>query len=179
MMSDEEDSSPGFSLDIFASLDASIGALSLEMKRANNAAARARALLPRQIALFQQSTSATAVDLLSMGGPQNGRKWEIRLLNTYSVTSAGFVAMATTVTTWYVGQKVIGNAPGILPINMARWQSPSVPAQEDFSGDTITVLPGELLMAGLTGIPAAPTQIMCIAVIDDMPLYVGSVDVAT
>jgi hypothetical protein len=177
-MSDNNDETdPNPFLDLAASFSLSLSGLGGEMKRLNDhydaQQQRARAALPRNLPLIQQSTSATTVDLLDFGGPQAGRQWEIRLLGVVSATSAGFVAMAATFTTWYVGQKMTGNAPGILPIAQARWQFPTVPAFNDFSGDSLKVLPNEHLLAGLTGIPAAPTQIMCIAVINDLPLYTG------
>jgi hypothetical protein len=60
-------------------------------------------------------------------------------------------------------------------LSLIRWQHQSIPSRDEFSGDQIQVLPNEHLLAGLTGIPAAPTQIMCIAVIDDLPLFIGRV----
>ena len=180
-MSDDDDETGGLgiSLEMLTSLSLSLSGLSTEVKRLNDRNSRRLEALPRNIALIQQSTSATAVDLLDFGAPAPGRQWEVRILGVISATGAGFIAMATTFSTWYVGQKMTGNAPGILPLSGVRWQFPSVPNFKDLSGDVMKVLPAEHLYAGLTGIPAAPTQIMGIAVVNDVPLYAGrpSVDV--
>jgi hypothetical protein len=62
-----------------------------------------------------------------------------------------------------------GAAAGMLPSGMARWQFPSIPAFKDFS-DLIRVVPGERLLAGLTGVPAS-SFIALTAIVQDMPLF--------
>lgn len=164
-------------VDFLASLNVSLGGIQAGIKKLNGhndlEDARALANLPRQIPLYQESINATNTDFLDLGGPQAGRQWEVRLLIAISATVAGFVAMATTPVTWYVGQKIAGNAPGILPMAMVRWQFSSIPNFKDLSGDQLKVLPNEHLMVGLTGIPAAPTQIICMATVNDLPLFAG------
>lgn len=177
----DEDEHLGPFAELFGSFNLSLNSLTDELRRGrvqrDRDEQRSLENLPRQIALYQQSTYATGsvatTDLLDFGSPVAGRQWEIRLLAVISALSTGFVTMGTTVTTWYTGQKMSGAATGILPLGFVRWQFPSVPNFNEFSGDQFKVLPQEHLYAGLTGIPAAPTSIMAIAVVNDLPLYVG------
>jgi|SRR5882672_188866 len=175
---DDTDAGPGISLDIAGAIGFSLSGIQDALDRLNGRAdeddRRAMVNLPRQIPLFAQAThavgDAATTDLLDFGAPVAGRCWEVRLLLAFSST---FVVMATTTAAWYVGQKMAGYAAGILPPNMLRWIFTSLPGSEEFSGDQIKVLPRENLMMGLTGIPAAPTQISGLAIVDDMPLYTG------
>jgi len=176
----DDDTESGGLLDLFAQFSLSLDGLQTELTRMNDyndaRDVAARRNLPRQLPLMFESVSAAAADVLDFGGPQAGRKWEARMLGVFSVTSAGvFVPMATTVSTWYVGQKAGALAPGVFNPLQLRWQRPSVPFFDDFTADQIQVLPRENLLLGLTGIPAAPTQIYGLAIINDMPLYVGRV----
>lgn len=167
--------------DMFAQFSLSLSGLQTELVRMNDyndaRDAAGRRGLPRQLPIVRESVSATAVDLLDFGGPVAGRKWEIRILGVYSVRSdtGVYVAMATTPNTWFVGAKAGAIAAGINNPMQLRWQRPSVPFFDDFSGDQLQILPNENLYLGLTGIPAAPTQIYGLAIINDMPLYTGRV----
>ena len=165
-----DDDTSGF-LDLAADFRLSISGLTTELRKMNDREQSRLGSQPRQLPLYKQSTNATATDVLDLGGPQGGRQWEIRLLGVIASGPAGFVAMATTIVTFWIGQPILGNAAGVLPMGMARWQFASVPNFENFSGDQIKVLPNEHLMASLTGIPAAPTQINVLGVINDLPLY--------
>jgi len=179
---DTDDGNSGQSLfDMFAAFSLSLSSLNGELKRLNDyneeqlRQANARRSLPRQLSLVLESVSATNVDILDFGGPQPGRKWEVRGIGIISATAAGFVTMATCVSTWYEGIRMTGNAAGILPLSQARWQLPSVPGNQKFGADEFQIVPQNHLIVGLTGIPAAPTQIYCIALINDLPLYTGRV----
>lgn len=173
----------GFFADMFAGFSLGLSGLTDEVKKLNSHNERqtiaGRRNLPRQIPIVRESVSATTIDLLEFGdGPQPGRKWEIRILGVYSVRSdtGVYVTMATTVGTWFVGQKAGSLTAAILNPLQIRWQFASVPAFNDYSGDQLQVLPGEKLYLGLTGIPAAPTQIYGLAIVDDMPNFVGGVE---
>src|SRR5215831_7925667 len=93
---DVDDSEPGGGLlDIFAQFNLSLTTLNGEIKRLNDhneEMANGRRNLPRQLPLVLESVSATNTDILDFGGPQPGRKWEIRGLGILSATGAGFVA---------------------------------------------------------------------------------------
>jgi hypothetical protein len=176
---------PKFFADMFAGFSLGISGLTDEVKRLNgfndDQVAASRRNLPRQIPLIQEAVNGNPATILDFGSPSAGRKWEIRILGAVAVTSGaggGFVTMATCVQTWYIGPKmqgIVGMPPGVSnPMNI-RWQFPSIPNFDNYSGDQIQVLPNEELQLGLTGIPVNPTQIYGIAVVNDMPLYAGRV----
>jgi hypothetical protein len=48
-----------------------------------------------------------------------------------------------------------GPAAGMLPSTMVVWQFASLPNFQSFTSDVIHINPGEHLIAGITGIPAA------------------------
>ena len=172
---DTEDDVSTSLFELIAGIGFSIGGLTDEIKKLNNhndvEAAVTRRNLPRQIVLVQQSTNTNPTYFLTFGGPQAGRKWEARIISAVQGPSTGFATLATTISTWYVGKRATGNFAGALPLSIIRWQFTSVPGFKDFSADQFQVNPNEELMVGLTGVPAPPTSISCIAVINDLPLF--------
>lgn len=179
---DVDDSTPGW-LEAFLQFGVSVDGLTKQVTRMNDTNdardVAARRNLPRQIPLIQELVNGNPAGVIKFGSPQAGRKWEVRVLGVVSLTSGsggGFVVMANTVGTWYVGPDltgIVGSAAGTGNAMAIRWQFASVPSFKDFSADQIAVLPNEQLILGLTAVPANPTQIYGIAVVDDLPLYVG------
>lgn len=154
-------------LDLFGKLSIGINSLTAEMADARKREQRRLAHLPVNISLDRQSLPGAAVtDIQDFGGPQPGREWVVRLL----LAIAAPIAANATVVTWYVGQVMPGPAAGQLPASMAQWQFASVPSFQNFTSDVIHIKPGEHLIAGLTGIPAA-SAIFLGASIDDQLLY--------
>ncbi len=170
---DAEADSPGL-FDLFAKFNLSIDRLGNQIAKqiANEQARLAR--LPIYIPLSKMSSPGAAVtDVQDFGGPQPGRVWVVRLLTAL----ASPLAANTAVVTWYVGQVMPGPAAGMLPATMGVWQFASVPNFQNFTSDVIKVLPGEHLIAGLTGVPAASNIALKVA-INDQPLSAQSHAVA-
>lgn len=159
---------------LFAKFDLSINSLTRQVARANQLEQQRLAALPNYLPIARMSSpGAAVVDFQDFQGPQPGRIWVVRLLAAVAQPLAANAALVT----WYVGQNMPGPAAGMMPSTMARWQFPSVPGFQNFTSDVIKVLPGERLIAGLTGIPAS-SQIALIAAINDQPLYAQSFPVA-
>lgn len=156
--------SPLFGL--FAKFGLAIDSLTQQIKRANSLEQQRLAQLPNYYSFSKMSSPGAAVtDLVDMGGPQPGRMWTVRLL----VAIASPDAANATKVIWYVGQRMPGPAAGMLPATMARWQMASVPNFSTFTSDIIKILPGELLIAGLTSIPAS-SNIALTAAVNDQPI---------
>lgn len=151
---------------VFAKFNLTLDKLSAQLDRQARNEQRRLAMLPNYVPVLRMSTPGAAVtDVQDFGGPQPGRQWIVRLLAAF----ASPLAPNAAVVTWYVGQNMPGPAAGQLPSTMARWQFASVPAMKDLGGQ-IKVLPGEKLLAGLTGIPAS-SSISLIVAIEDEILY--------
>lgn len=97
--------------------------------------------------------------------------YSITVYGTYSNATAGAVV------TWYSGQVMPGPAAGQLPSTMARWQFANLPGTQNFTSDVFKVMPGEHLIAGLTGIPINTNNAL-IAAVNDQPLYAQGFPVA-
>lgn len=159
------DPQPGF--DLFAKFGLAIGKLTDELVEHRRMEQRRLARLPIYVPLSRMSTPGVAVtDIQDFQGPQPGRMWVVRLL----AALASPIAANAAVVTWYVGQIMPGPAAGMLPSTMAVWQFPSVPGFQNFTSDVIKVLPGEHLIAGLTGVPAS-SLIALKAAINDQPMF--------
>lgn len=157
--------SPGF--DLFAKFGLAVTSLTDELRQHRRMEQDRLSRLPIYIPIARMSSPGVAVtDLQDFGGPQPGRMWVVRLL----VALASPLAANAAVITWYVGQVMPGPAAGQLPSTMGVWQFPSVPGFQNFTSDVVKVLPGEHLIAGLTGVPAA-SNISLKAAINDQPLF--------
>lgn len=97
--------------------------------------------------------------------------YSITIYGTYSNQSPGATV------TWYSGQVMPGPAAGQLPSTMARWQFANLPGTQNFTSDVFKVMPGEHLIAGLTGIPINTNNAL-IAAVNDQPLYAQGFPVA-
>jgi hypothetical protein len=179
-MTSEPNGDVGPGLTLSADFELILGSLSTQLKRANDKAerdaTRERETLPRQLPMVRQSDNPTVNPvnaILDFGGPSNGREWVVRILGAYSILAGAFVTMAGTTVSWFVGQPLPAPTALIQPSQNLRWQFPSIPNFKDLSGDQLKILPGERLLAVLNGIPAAPTSITALAVINDSPLYTG------
>lgn len=162
----EETEKPPGTLDFFAKFGLVLNDLTEQVKTANRIEQQKLDRVPNYVPLSQISIPGAAVfDVVDFGGPQTGRCWHVRMLN--ALTSP--VAANATIVTWYVGQRMTGPAPGMLPASMARWQFASTPAFEDFGPDMIKIVPGEHLIAGLTEVPAL-TVLSLTAIIHDLPM---------
>lgn len=100
---------------------------------------------------------------------QAGDQWTAMTVAFRQQTGSGGAATVT----WYVGQNMVGVANGQPPATMARWQFGLIPGFQNFSTDTIRVLPGERLLAGITN-GGAGNGIALIATINDQPQYAGA-----
>src|SRR5882724_2955568 len=157
--------SPGF--DAFAKFGLAINSLTDELKLQRRMEQNRLAQLPNYIALARMSSpGANVTDIVDFLGPQPGRVWVVRLL----LALASPLGANAAVVTWYVGQIMPGPAAGQLPSTMGVWQFASVSNYQNFTSDVIKVYPGEHLIAGLTGVPAA-SNIALKAAINDQPLY--------
>lgn len=162
----EETEKPPGTLDLFAKFALSVNDLTEQVAKANRIEQAKLDRVPNYVPLSRIVIPEAAVTWIEdFNGPQPGRAWHVRMLNALA---SPFAANATVVT-WYVGQRMPGPAAGMLPATMARWQFASTPAFEDFGPDMIKILPGEHLIAGLTGIPAV-TVMALTAVIHDVPM---------
>lgn len=164
-------------LDFFADFSLTIGGLTAELKatRIDRLREEQKRLndQARVIPLERMSSPSIATDFQDFGGPQPGRFWDVRLLTAFASPLAANAAQIT----WYVGQRIgVGPGAGMLPATWARWQFPSVPAFKDFSPEVIRIFPGQYLIAGLTGVPAA-SNIGLSATIADQPQYTASTTV--
>lgn len=158
-------------LNLFAKFELAIKGLTGAIEESNRNAQRSEqqrmSSIPRYISFSKMSVPGAAVtDVQDFGGPQPGRQWVVRLL----MAVAAPLAANASIVTWYVGQVMPGPAAGMLPPTMTRWQFPSVPNYQNFTSDVIKVLPGEHLIAGLTGIPASSLIALTVA-INDQPLW--------
>lgn len=167
-----EDDTPGVHL--FAKLGLAIESLTTQIQRANQNEQRRLAALPISYP-FQQFSQpgAATTDIKDFGGPQPGRVWIVRLFTAFATP----VAANAAVVSWYVGQVMSGDAAGQLPINMKRWEFPSLPGEQAFTSNVITIRNGEHLIAGLTGIPAS-SRITLNVVVNDEPLWAARFAVA-
>lgn len=161
-----EEPPAGSILNLFAKFNLAVTDLTSEIATLNrNEQARLNAL-PNHYTFSRMSSPGAAVtDIQDFQGPQPGRQWIVRLLSAIASPAAANAAVVI----WYVGQIMPGPAAGMLPATMARWQFSSVPGFEKFTSDVITVKPGERLVAGLTGIPAASNIALNVSV-DDVPI---------
>lgn len=161
-------------LDLFAKFHLAITGLTDEMVKARLREQRRLAALPVYIRLSRMSSPGAAVtDIQDFGGPQPGRKWNVRLL----VARASPGAANAAVVDWYVGQVMPGPAAGQLPSTMSVWQFASVPGFQNFTSNVIEILPGEHLIAGLTNIPASSNIALTVAV-NDQPIWAQTAVVA-
>jgi hypothetical protein len=169
---DVTEDAPGVHL--FAKLGLSIESLAAQVRRSNTLEQQRLSRLPNLISIERASVpGAATTDVIDFGSPQPGRTWIVRLL----MAIANPVAANAAVVTWYVGQNVGGNAPGMLPGTMARWQFPSVPGFQTFTSNVIQLLPQQHLLAGLTGIPGG-SNISLAAVVNEQLFYAQSTAVA-
>lgn len=161
-------------LNLFANLSLSIDTLTRQMAKTNEREQRRLAALPinMPLQLFSLPGAATT-DIKDFGGPQPGRVWVVRLLSAYATP----VAANASVVSWYIGQVMAGDAAGQLPINMKRWEFGSLPGQQPFTSNVLTLRYGEHLIAGLTAIPAS-SRITLNAVVNDMPEWAARFAVA-
>jgi hypothetical protein len=156
--------------DFFANFQLYLDGQVEKEKRQRNAELWRRANLPVYIRQSKMSSPGAAVtDIIDFDGPRPGRQWIVRLLTAFAQPLAANAAIVT----WYVGQNIVGPAAGMLPSTMAVWQFPSVPTFQSFTSDIITIMSGEHLLAGLTGIPASSNIALSIG-IHDQPLYSAS-----
>jgi hypothetical protein len=94
-----------------------------------------------------------------------------------SAFASPVAANAATVS-WYIGQIMPGDAAGQLPINMKRWEFTSLPGQEKFTSNLLTVRNGEHLIAGLIGVPAS-SRISLSATVNDQPAWAARFGIAS
>lgn len=166
---DADAGADGIFLSLLGKINVGIQSLVQKQSAADRREQAALERIPMVYPLTQVVQPGAAVfTVADFGGPPAGRQWSVQML----MALASPLGSNASVVTWYVGQNMPGPANGQLPISMARWQFPSIPANEDFS-KTILVLPNEHLLAGLTNIPASSTLVLT-AIIADMP-YPGPV----
>lgn len=174
-MTDIEDAvtedAPGFHL--FAKLGLAIESLAEQVKKANDNEQRRLNALPINYPQQRMSNPAGTTDIVDFGGPQPGRFWIVRLLTAF----ASPVAANAAVVSWYVGQVMPGDAAGQLPLNMKRWEFPSLPGQVSFTSNVVTIRNGEKLIAGLTAVPAS-SRIYLNATVNDEPAWAARFAVA-
>lgn len=165
---DDDNPPPGFSF--MAKLNASITSLTDVLTQARITEQKKLSALPNYVTLERQSNPGTATtDVQDFGMPQAGRMWQVQLLLAFASPLAANAAVVT----WMVGQ-AYPPSNMVLYGNWARWQFASVPGQKDLSGDKLTVLPGQHLIALLTSIPAASVINLNVAILD-MPLSAATV----
>jgi hypothetical protein len=109
---------------------------------------------------LQPAVPATGPLVLDLGGPNVGRKWEIRGL---AVSDAGNAATAVTgVANWYIGKATQPVVPAANWVPLAptawRWTFPVLPNLVTFSSDARTVLPNDRLYCVITG--GTPAQVI-------------------
>lgn len=164
---DDEDTEDPQGLNLWAKFNLAIQGLTGAIEEANRYQRREQrrmADIPRYVPFSRMSAPPGAFDTQDFGGPQPGRQWVVRLL----VAVAQPLAANASVVSWYVGQIMPGPAAGMLPASMLRWQFASVPGIQSFTSDIIKVLPGEHLIAGLTG---PITNVMLNVAVNDQPLF--------
>lgn len=170
---DVPEDGPG--LHFFAKLGLAIEGLSAKLEREARNEQRRLANLPVNIPFSQLSNPGAAVtDIISFDGPQAGREWHVRMLTAF----ASPVGSNATTVSWYVGQRMPGDAAGQLPVTMKRWEFTTLPGQEDFSPNLIVIRNGEELIAGLTGIPAS-SRIALGVTVTDQPAWNARFSVST
>lgn len=138
-----------------------------DLKAAAVAAAQ-RAMLATPVAVPVQNSvtlSSTGYGIIDLGGPQQGRKWDIRLLkasDAVNVTSSA--GTATTTCNWYTGQPPVGTTPP----NPASWTwtFATLPAISNFTSNSITVTPNDHLYAVISS-GSASHAIVASALIQD------------
>jgi hypothetical protein len=161
---DAETGLPLEGLSILAALSARLGTLSDAITRDLDDR-RARRRLGAQPVPFwvpgapigqAQATVGTLVGgqlVLDLGGPQTGRKWEIRGL---AVSDAGNAAATVTgVANWYVGKATPPVSPVANWVPLAptawRWTFPNLPNLTTFSSASRSVLSPDRLYCVITG----------------------------
>lgn len=165
---EDEDSNPLFKL--YAKLNLSIDRLGDRIAKQMRQEQQRLANLPVNVPFSRLSLLAGGgTDIQDFGGPQNGRVWFVRLLGALPSPLGANAAVVT----WYVGQPMPGPAAGQLPATLARWQFTTVPAFQTFTSDVIKVLPGEHLIAGITGAPANSSLALTVSV-NDQPQFAGA-----
>lgn len=101
----------------------------------------------------QPAIPASGILVLDLGGPNVGRKWEIRGL---AVSDAGNAITAVNgVANWYVGKATAPTIPAANWVPLAptawRWVFPVLPNLVSFTSDARTVLPNDHLYCVITG----------------------------
>ena len=161
---DEDQPSGKAWLDLFAKLSMGVNSVAAELADARKREQDRLRHVAVTTTLDGASINVTGTDIQDFGGPQPGREWVVRLLSAYSPAGAN-AATAT----WYIGQKIL-TAPGQLSPQLAIWQFASLPGFQNFTSDVHHLKPGERLLVGITGAPAA-SNIYYNVSIDDQYLY--------
>lgn len=150
-------------LKIAGNISIGINSAVAELQKANRMEQDRLDRLPKYLPISRMVQNLAAPTfIVDFDGPLPGRQWAVSTLTAVASPLAANAALVT----WYVGQVMPGPAAGMLPSTMMRWQFPSVPAFEDFSPRTIQILPGEKLIAGLTGIPATSSITLTAGILD-------------
>ncbi len=157
-------------LDLFGKIRVGVETLVSQQARAEQREQEALQRLPVVSTIERFVDNITGTTIVEFDGPMPGRQWHVRMLSGVASPLAANASLVT----WYVGQRMPGPAAGMLPSTMARWQFAALPAFEDFSKLTMVIYPGQRLIAGLTGVPAA-SNIALTATINDYP-YPGAVE---
>lgn len=168
---DVANDTPGFHL--FAKLGVAIESLTGQIKRANDYEQRRLAALPINYPFQRISNPAGVTDIVDFLGPQPGRVWIVRMWSAY----ASPIGANAAVVSWYVGQVMPGDAAGQLPLSMKRWEFGSLPGQQTFTSNIMTVRNGEHVIAGLTAVPAA-SRIYLNLTVNDEPAWAQRLAVA-
>lgn len=166
-MSDEDEDTldtPGFHM--FAKIGLALETLNANLETQAKNEQRRLAALPINYPFQRISNPAGVTDIVDFQGPLPGRVWIVRALAAF----ASPVGTNAAVVSWYIGQNMTGDAPGQLPLNMKRWEFPSLPGQQPFTSNILTVRNGEHLIAGLTSVPAS-SRIYLNVVVNDEPLW--------
>lgn len=139
--------------EIFADLKLSFGRVADEMAQARLAEQDRLAKLPNYVNDFRYFTPVGGVTqtVLDFGAPQNGREWIVR---DFGVITGDLSVQAAVVAGLYVGQYVLTDTAGGIPLNYLRWQFVSVPQFKTMGSDSVKVRANERLLVGLTSMPA-------------------------
>lgn len=159
-MSDEDfpGEEPNPLIGIFAKFGLSIDSLSAQIQRSNDLEQRRLRALPRAISVEKQ-TGTTVTDIIDFGKPEPGRRWEMRELG--AVCPAATTGNAT----FYVGPYI-----GVAVPTSGRWNFPTLPGFETFSGSQLVVLSMQHLYCAIVGMtPGVPIGLF--ATFDDMPQW--------
>lgn len=133
-----------------------------------------RQMIAKSHPVYAPQFASGAIDssgnlVLDMGGPQQGRRWVVRMV-TISDSQSFWNTMGAAKVTLCVGQKT-GNT--VLP-NQVRWPFSSAPNSATFSADQMWIVPSDNVLLSVTGGTSAQS-VQAVIWIQDFDEMAGAV----